>query len=507
MENLLHTARVPVTRTVVDARDEYVISGDYVLPEYCPDMAVVLKCRITPRIQSRRRNGDQLLLEGTALVCVLYLDEERRCVREAEFSQPLSCALRGAGGAETEPVRITLTPEYVNCRATGPRRLEVRGAFAVHAQADAAEQISLAEAAEDPALYVQTVEVPVSAPVASAEKMLMISDVLEFDGDLPPAEQLLGGDDTVVVQECKLLTGKAIVKGQILVHRLYTDDSSRGTTHLLDYTVPFSQIVDLDGARDGMQAIAEVSVLSDTVRCVADPAGQNRMLEIGYKLSVQVQVYDSRAVSLITDAYHSRYPSVPERQGLTLRALTGTQRQTATLGRDLDLPSDTLQEILDIRVGVTPLACRCEGGKAKPGGRLAVSLLVRDNDGIVSYYERPEEFELEYAADGNTAEVSMAVTDVRYAVAGGKLNLRVTLLVTLCLWDVTQPQAVTGVTLREDQPYPPERAGIKLYFAGSGERVWDIARHCHASPAGICAENDLNGESLAEPCVLLIPLT
>ena len=118
MDGLLRRQTVTVSRSVLDAREEYLFSGDYVLPEYCPDVAVVLKCRITPRVQNRRISGEQLQLDGTAAVQVLYLDEERQCVREAEFSQPLSCTLRAEGIGESALVRVSMTPEYVNCRAT-----------------------------------------------------------------------------------------------------------------------------------------------------------------------------------------------------------------------------------------------------------------------------------------------------------------------------------------------------------------------------------------------------
>ena len=318
---------VMLPRPAMNMHEEYVLSGDFVLPEYCPDVAVVLKCQITPYVASRQWNGDQLVLDGTALLRVLYLDEERQCVREAEFTQPISCSLRGDGDAQGAMVQLSLTPEYVNCRATSPRRLEVRGAFTVHAWALKTQEMVLLDSQQEEGLYMQTATMQINAPKAWAERMTVVSEILDFTGDLPEAEQLLGGHCQAVVQECKLLSGKAIVKGQLYMHQLYTDDSSRGTTHVLDYTLPFSQILDVDGAMDGDLATAEVLLLSDTQRTALNDAGQNGALELTAKLLIQVQVYSSEEIRLVTDAYHGRCPVEPHTCMVSPYSLVGVQRQ------------------------------------------------------------------------------------------------------------------------------------------------------------------------------------
>ena len=65
MEQICRKQTVAVSRPVMDVQEEYTLSGDFVLPEYCPDVAVVLKCLITPYIVSRQWSGDQLMLSGT----------------------------------------------------------------------------------------------------------------------------------------------------------------------------------------------------------------------------------------------------------------------------------------------------------------------------------------------------------------------------------------------------------------------------------------------------------
>ncbi|MDO4419541.1 MAG: hypothetical protein Q4B92_04170 [Ruminococcus sp.] len=65
-------------------------------------------------------------------------------------------------------------------------------------------------------------------------------------------------------------------------------------------------------------------------------------------------------------------------------------------------------------------------------------------------------------------------------------------------------QAVVGVTdcgkLQGD-----DTCALTLYFAESGEKVWDIAKRYRTDKAALCIENNLKEQSLAEKMLLLIP--
>ncbi len=507
MDNLLKKQVISASRCVLDCQEECVISADYALPDYCPDVAMVLKCIVTPRVQNRQWSGDQLLVDGVAEMRVLYLDEERRCVRQVEFPQALSCTLRAEGRVDTALVALEMTPKYVNCRAVGPRRLEVRGAVTVTAQAECASDMELMTADGGAGLFTRSEMVQISAPMTMAEKILTISETLDFPEDHPAAEQLLGGECRATVQECKLLTGKAIVKGQLYIHQLYTDDSGQGSTYCLDYAVPYSQILDVDGAEEGQAHTAHVLLLTDTQRCIVGPDGDNTVLEISAKLLVQLQVYHTASVPLLLDAYHSRCPVTLDRKEQHLCARLTSRWEKTTLPMQLDLPAGQLEEVIDVWVQPQTLTGRCGKGAACLSGRLLISMLVREGDGQIAYYERPEEYQLEYACPGNEVEAQATVTELRYRVSEGKLELQVSLCVAMRPCQRTEKKAICGVMLHSDTPYPEQRATTLLYYADAGEELWEIGRSCHTSPDSIREENELPGDRLTQPTVLVVPLT
>lgn len=364
MKQLLRRSTVQLTGCALDEQQECPISGEYTLPEYCPDVAVVLKCFAYPRIQNRQWSGEQLLLDGNAVIRVLYLDENRRCIHSLEFTQPFSCSLRGEGRVDNAAVNLELNTKYLNCRAVSPRRIEVRGAVSVAARADCSVKKDVCVAADDAGLCLRTETLAVTVPVGVADKVMTVSESLEFDNAMPPAEMLLGGECRAYIRECKLLMGKAIVKGYVTVHQLYTDTADGEHVHCLDYVIPFSQIIDLSEAREGMPCGAVVNILSDTERCSVGPGGEQTILDVSVKLLVQVQVYETDEFTVLNDAYHNQYPVTAQTEELTLSSLVDTRWEMTTLPMKIAVPADRWGEVLDVIVSPQECKTECKIGRA-----------------------------------------------------------------------------------------------------------------------------------------------
>ncbi len=506
MEQWMTTKAVPLCRLCMEREESCAVSGDFVLPEYCPDIAVVLKCQVSPRILSRQWSGDRLLVDGLAEVRVLYLDEERRCLRETEFTQPISYSIDTQGADERAFTRLDLGVKYANCRAVSPRRVELRGdvTLRVCVEMNAVCDVAVPNAVEG--LHTRCVDIPLSAMAAGGEKILAVNETIDFPADSPASELLLGGDCRAAVKECKLLAGKAIVKGEVYFHQLYTDEAVEGGVYSLDFAVPFSQILDVDDAVEGAPYSVCVTVLSDTQRCVEGPQGAGRAMEVSAKLLVQLQLYTADSLSAVLDAYHCAYPIQTDTGDLSMLAHLGCHFEQAVLPFSLELPAGSLEEIVDIWVIPHRPLGACENGTALLNGQLTVCMVVRDTDGMLSYYERTEDYRLEYPCSGNAVSATVTASDWRYRTAQGKLELQVSICLCMDISIKNRYTALCAISPDTDRPYPAEKFTLKLYYGEKGETLWDIARCCHTSPHCIAAENSVKGDGLTQNTLLLIPI-
>ena len=505
MENLLNKQSVQITRCVVDSREECGVSGEYSLPDYCPDMASILKCMATPSVQSRHWSGDQLMVDGMALFRVLYLDEDRCRVHSAEFSQPFSCTFKTNGSNIPGMLSLDLTVKYVNCRALSPRRIEARCGVCIHAYAECAESCDFVSACEGTGLMSRSETAEISVPVGFAEKILTVSEAFDFPQSLPGAEMLLGGDCRADVQECKLLNGKAIVKGTIYIHQLYTDNISEGTTHCLDFALPYSQILDLEGCTEGMPYDVRGTVLTDTERCAAGPDGDNSVLEVAVKLLIQCQIYRVDRVPFLLDAYHTDYPTSISKTTMNLSAYLGCSPFQTVLPMLMELPEIAVRELLDVWVVPQDHTAEVRQESCIVTGHLNVCMLLRDEEGQIVYFERSEEYQVEQSCRGNRGEADVSVGELRYRVVDGKLELQVTLSIYLRSYMDCAQKVVQELHLKTEEPYPKRKAGVLMYYAQAGESIWDIGCHCHADAQMICDENDLSIDTIIRPTLLVVP--
>lgn len=506
MDNLLSKQTVSISQCVVDCQEECAVSGEFTLPDYCRDMAMVLKCRMTPYIRQRHSHGDKLTLDILVCIRVLYLDEERCAPRAVEFTIPTACTLPAQSQLGMQEMDILIKEKYVNCRALSPRRIEVRGAVAVSAKAMVCANREIAVAQSKNGLHIRPKTVRFSYPIGTVEKVLSLHESLDFPETMPPAEMLLGGECRAVVKECKLLAGKGIVKGNIYVHQLYAVDTENGECRCLDYVLPFSQIMDIDGANEEMSYRVNVQILSDIERCMTGARGENTMLDVALKLSIQLQVFNSDQTKVLLDAFHTNYPITATKTESRFVTHLGCRFENAVLPMKVPLHPQKLSQILDVWVEQQECHTRCAQGMANIRGCLCVCVLAKDEEGQVVYIEHPEDFCMEFPCTGNRIEAMVTTTELHYRVVEDQLELQIAVSVLLDEENVEDIPILQQITGHKDQLYPPQKVGLIAYYAQSGEDLWDIAAHCRTAPECIGAENGLTEDILQQATMLMVPI-
>ena len=120
-----------VSRIIFDETSEQTVDADFGLPDYCPDIQKILKCRIEPHIDSKNIIADRIEIEGTAVVRIIYVDAIKMAVRCTEQSFPYSISSNLKTTPDNAVIQTDLKVSYLNCRALSPRRLNIHGAFNV----------------------------------------------------------------------------------------------------------------------------------------------------------------------------------------------------------------------------------------------------------------------------------------------------------------------------------------------------------------------------------------
>ena len=500
MELHAKTQTVTTAAVLLDAAEERPVDADVVLPDYCPDVAAILTCELVPSVTANGWNGDKLTADGTALVRVLYLAEDRRQIYTYEVSQAFSAAFLTDGRQGETAMTVTAATEYVHCRAVSPRRLDIHGAFCVKATAmTVGGQTALADV-EDDTVFLKTAEITATVPAGSAQKPFSVNETL---GSAEGVSRVLRSCATPAVSEVKTVAGKVIVKGDLHIFGLLADEGEDGKTTEKHVTLPFSQMVDVPGVDESTPVEARVSVSSHSLRIEEDGGG--KILYSATKLLLSAQAWKEETARVVTDAYATAMPVLTETTALKTRRLTATVGRELAVKKTLELPAD-VTEILSVWCEAAPLGTVEENGKTTLSGRLTVHLLGADGEGQIQYYERTADFS-ETIDDCAISETALSVlsTDVT-SEASGQMTVNVSLWACCRRFEETELTAIAAVTGDETAAYPAEEAAVKIVYADAGASLWDVAKAAHTSVEALKAENELESDVLEQRTMLLVPL-
>ncbi len=487
-------ATVQTTRKIAGGCEERAVDLNVVLPDYYPPIEAVLKCLLIPRVSSRFQSGDRFSVDGSTTVRLLYVSEDRREVYCYEAAQPFNVSFRCEQAVHHY---TSIKVDYVNCRATAPRRVDIHGAFRVLLDGEALTETTVMVDPCEEGLYCQSVEVPFTLPVCEAEKVISIDETVDLGTRV---DRMLYSDMALLSSECKVLPNKLIIKGVIRVKALCVQDN-----RMLPITqdVPFSQILDVDGANDSWQAALEMMQGENETYLQQNDTG-NALLFINCKWIACARLMVTKTEAFMLDAYHVTHPSVCETVPIHVAHQSELCAVTSTVVQTVSAP-DEVSTLLESWGDLKSFESREENGCVRIDGCLAVHVIAAGEDAHPCYYERALDIAFYPECDGEVVEIQL--TDLHVDLIHGELRVKAEFLVASV--DVAQHSfnAVCHMVLDDHESFPATDATLRVVFAECGQSVWEIAKSHHACVQDIKAENGFLGDTVSESGMLIIPLS
>lgn len=516
MDLKINREMIPITEVVLDDMQEQSVELDYVLPDYDPDIFRIISCEIQPTIVNYTTGTDRITYELRTDIRVLYCGSGStlmQCVsQQMTFSRSVDLP------KPTENPTICLRPKttYANCRAVSPRRLEVRGAVSVQIRITGDRK---QEVIRDVfGMHVQLRKVPVeyAAQKRCATKSMILNEDIELGTTKPPIRNIIRSDVRIDHQEQSILAGKLIAKGEAEVHLLYTwqkEDGSNGLDQM-QFTIPYSQIVDMEQIDDSFRGNAEVQVIRCDLKPLSGKSNAADFIQCEIELRLNCTAVKTAAVQLVTDAFSTRYlceqTTVPLEIDMVPEPVHASMMCTATIQ-----PGDTAPEcIYDLHCHVRNINMQllADTNRIRVSGMLCCSLLARDAENMPMLLEKEEAFEvytdLGTQVNNATLQAQVEPTDCTYHLASdGTITVKANLLLHGALCPSAKHVFLSDIALDEENKLVRDGDyALKLYYGVEHEDVWDIAKRCHTSVGAIMEENDLSDEQLTTPGMLFIPI-
>ncbi len=492
---------------VADTVAEQLADADVTLPDYCPNIEKILKCTLTPKIQTRSLSGGQLQIEGFCVITVLYVDGDKKSIRCCEQNVGFSRSFSVRDTPENYVILTKTKSEYINCRALSPRRLVIHGAFSLYAKVIAAKTTELFTPGGDD-LEVRKTQIQCADLKSLCQEQFTVSEEISA-ADKPAIESLLYSSVSASVTDCKAVTGKLMVNGEINLRLFYLTDIESGQTAKTEYIVPFSQVIDCGGAGEENISVLDCEVLSYEIRLKNDVLSEKPLIALDVKICLTEEGFINRGEYIVTDAYSTKYCSVPQFE--TLKTIADTVPVNESFIEKINAKIDNCQisKLLDIYPGSITLDAVHAGGGIKANGKINMCIVALNGDDFPVFIERSFDYSHPVtSAEGCNAMILPAVrmTGVSYRLAdGNSVELRCEIKITGGAVKNESHRAVESAGIDTGKPLKTDGCSLTLYFASKGESLWDIAKSHNTEVGLLTAENGLEEDTVEYPQMLLIP--
>ena len=502
---------ITINESVYEGSTEHVVDCEMNLPDYCPDIQRILKCQIIPGITQSQVTGSRLTVEGTAIVRVMYLDESgSNAIRCFEQSYPFSKIIELNSTPESPSVILRTKTEYVNCRATGPRKLDVHGAFSIKAKVNAKHEEQFITNAEGAGIQLRRRQMNVCNTVGDTEHVFSMDETLEIGDSKPPIKQIIRSDAAVVLGEFKVINNKILLKGELIVKTLYCADFENGALESIEHTLPISQIIDIEGISEECICDINLHLLSLSTDAKSDSTNELKLIEINARICAEIHACKAAEIPFVTDAYSVDCELNIDSKVVEFERMIETFNDTCHVQNSVEISDMGISGILDLWCSDIDSTCSKDENYLVICGTMTICALIVDGEGKPEFVEKPVEYEyrreMKENADRIKCEPSVDVKTLDYSIKGGQfIDIRIELSVRAGVFSKDNERIMCGMTPDEEKRKELNNAALTIYFTDLNESVWNIARKYNTTVEAIMLENELNDEVITEKRMLLIP--
>ncbi len=519
MEYKINREMLPVTEAILDETQEQEVTLDYVLPDYDPEIFRVICCELLPAVTSYQQMSGRVTYELRAELRVLYCGAESKalqCVSQTLTYNKSIDLPAGTDGSNAPVFFFHPKTDYVNCRATGKRRLDVRGAVSVRVRACAQRSQEVISDVFGMEMQLRRKSVTAAAEKRTAVKHVSLSEEVTLSAAKPPVQGILRCSASASQGERSVIAGKLVARGEVTADVLYRSAEKDGSSGIqtMRFTIPYSQIVDMEQIDETFTGTAQAEVVRFSVKPVTDSSGELRVLQCSAELRLTCFAVKTKTIPIVTDAYSTRYLSTCTAVPLRVDGAPIPLAESFPCSATVHAGESGAEVVSDLRCHVknVSLAFLPQAGAMRVSGMLCTGVLTLDADGMPTLLEREEAFEQQLAlnleADDALLYASVQPADCSYHLgADGVISVKCSIRINGMLYPISLVQGLTQVQVDEEKKIVRDSdCALRLYYGVAGEEVWDIAKRCSTKVSAITEENDLSGETLTQTGMLLIPI-
>ena len=487
---------------------ELSLEADLNLPDYCPEIQRILKCCVTPHINSVQNASGRVTVQGNAEIKLIYVGDNGK-IAAFEQNYPIQKFCENNNLTSDCAVSAKINVNYVNCRAVNSRRVDVRTMLTFVFGAKKKREENILCCAEGAG--VQTVEenCNFASLTGVCEKMFSLNEVIEIEKDRNPVLQILNVSSSAVATEIKVINNKALVRGECAVKIYYISENDNAVENI-EHSMPISQIIEMDGVDENSFTALKLSVCSSQALTKVDSSGDMKLIDISVNISANMTAFEEQKISFIKDAYSTDFEMQSVTKSFELLSKNDSFNTSFTNKVVLESIGVSVDCVLCVWCSDLKYAFSTKDKKCLLGGTYSANVIYKDAEGKIDIIQKTVDFEY-LLKTAEEAERNVCFGDVTISgcacnvAADSRLDFKTEISISGIVLSSTIIRYISNIDINEASPKQCDNSALTVYFSEKGEKLWDIARRYNTTVQAIASENDINEDYINEERMILIP--
>lgn len=467
------------------------------LSDGMPDVGNVISAWGQPIMRGKEWHSSEITFSGGMMVWVLYASDGDHQPQILNTWIPFQMRWNLPAGTPDGQIRISCLPRFVDGRSVSPRKIMLRCAMAVLAEAYVPDTVTVfAPDSDSGEIELLRGSYPMRLPKHAGEKAFALDEELSLPESAPKPERIVYCALEPRLQENRVLSDKLVFRGTGRLHMVYCSDG--GQLHSWDFEVPFSQLAEL-GTAFGTDAQGDIRL---TVTGLEPELQEDGRLRLKCGLAGQYLIADREMVEVVEDAYSLDRDLELSQTDLTVPVVLENARQnlycSQTLQTDANLAAD-VRFVPDF-----PMQRR---------GEREVELTYPGSFQVLYYGEdsllhgstvRWEGQETVPAHEDVDMLVYPQTPEATADVGSGTIQLKAELPVERMAYGQQSIPMVTDILPGQEKRKDPSRPSVILERSGE-DSLWALAKRSGSTVGAIREANHLEADPPAGQ-MLLIPV-
>ncbi len=488
---------------------EQAIDVDFTLPDYCYDISKIFKCNAVPRITSKSVNANTVTVDGNVVITILYCNKEGRFC-SFEYNYPFSKNVELSKDATGSNIFARIKCDYINCRAVTGRKVDIHGAAGIFIKVFKRKCREIISDIDDCNIEVNRITTPATVPMGYAEKYLNIEEDLPLGSAQGNIESILKVNSAVCVKETKVINDKAVVKGELALCVLYTPEGTP-TPQVLKTTLPYSQIVDIDGITDTCSCDCKAELVALDIKPKPTSMGEIRCFQLNAKILLTCECYCGNDILVVCDAFSRKYETEMTRKQMSFDRISCSINETYICKKSMDVDFN-ISSVIDLWCSLQGCSSKFEEENIFLNGTLLAGLIICDQENIPVYVEKPIDFQYKfpYKCSGGIphCDPEIEVLSCSFTITGANsIEITAQLQINCGIYEKNEIYVISDIKSDQSKTLTPKCKGaMVIYYAESGDTVWNIANKYCASVKEITEINGIEKGSIPVGSRILIPI-